>query len=149
NTWGDVVEVGLRTTRIRTRDNRMVIIPNNLIAQNQVINYSYPDPTYRIETDIDIAYGSDIEKARQVMHDAVRQVPTVLRDKPVDVLYNEMGDFAMVFRVRWWIQTYADTRRVTDQVHTALQEALDEAGIYSPYPTQTVRLHEGKADKGS
>jgi MscS family membrane protein len=140
NTWGDVTDIGLRTTRILTRDNRMVIIPNNLIAKNEIINYTYPDPNYRIETHVGVAYHTDIERARQVMRDAVRTVPTVLADKPVDVLYNDMGDSAMIFRVRWWIQTYADTRRITDQVHTALQIGLDQAGIVTPYPIQSIYL---------
>jgi len=139
-TWGDVTDIGLRTTRIRTRDNRMVIVPNSVIGSNQVINYTYPDPRYRIETHIGIGYGTDIERARQVIIHAVRQVEGVLLDKPVDALYNEMGDSAMIFRVRWWIESYVDTRRVFDRVHTALQHALDEAGIECPFPTQSVNL---------
>jgi MscS family membrane protein len=141
NTWGDVVDIGLRTTRIRTRDNRLVIIPNSLIAKNEVINYTYPDPTYRIETHVGLDYKTDIEYARQIMAGAVHEVPNVLKDRPIDVLYSDMGESAMIFRVRWWIETYADTRRVTDEVHTALQAALDKAGIKSPFPTQSIYLH--------
>jgi MscS family membrane protein len=140
DTWGDVVEIGLRTTRIRTRDNRMVIVPNSVIGKNQVINYTYPDPQYRIETHVGIAYGTDIEAARQIIVDTVQQVEGVLPDRPVDALYVEMGDSAMVFRVRWWIESYRDTRRMFDKVHTALQHALDEAGIECPFPTQTLNL---------
>lgn len=79
------------------------------------------------------------------MIDAVRHVEGVLPDRPVEALYIEMGDWAMVFRVRWWIESYVDTRRVIDRVHTALQRALDEAGIDCPYPTQslTVQVKEG------
>jgi MscS family membrane protein len=139
-TWGDVVDIGLRTTRIRTRDNRLVIVPNSVIGANQVINYSYPDPRYRIETHVGIAYGTDIEAARQIIVDTVRQVDGVLPGRPVDALYVEMGDSAMVFLVRWWIESYRDTRRMFDKVHTALQHALDEAGIECPFPTQTLNL---------
>ena len=46
----------------------------------------------------------------------------------------------MIFRVRWWIESYVDTRRVIDRVHTALQHALDDAGIESPYPTQNLNV---------
>lgn len=141
NTWGDVTDIGLRTTRILTRDNRMVIIPNSLIAKNEIINYTYPDPSFRIETHVGLDYKTDVEGARKVMRQAVQGVPSVLPDKPVDVLYSDMGESAMIFRVRWWIETYADTRRVIDQVHTALQRALDEHGIVSPYPTRSVYLH--------
>ena len=140
HTWGDVVDIGLRTTRIRTRDNRLVIVPNSTISENQVINYSYPDPRYRIQTHVGIAYGTDIERARSLIIDTVRQIEGVLHDKPVEALYVEMGDSAMVFRVRWWIESYVDTRRMFDRVHTALQNALDEAGIECPFPTQTLNL---------
>jgi MscS family membrane protein len=139
-TWGDVVDIGLRTTRIRTRDNRMVIVPNSVISNNQVINYTFPDPRYRIETRVGIAYGTDIEMARRVIVEAVRRVEGVLPDRPVDALYAEMGDSAMIFRVRWWVETYADTRGVEDQVLTSLQQALDAAGIECPFPTQSVNL---------
>ena len=139
-TWGDVVDIGLRTTRIRTRDNRLVIVPNSTISDNQVINYTYPDPRYRIQTHVGIAYGTDIETARQLLINTVRQIEGVLPDKPVDALYVEMGDSAMVFRVRWWIESYEDTRSMFDRVHTALQHALDEAGIDCPFPTQTLNL---------
>jgi small-conductance mechanosensitive channel len=151
NTWGDVMEIGLRTTRVRTRDNRLVIIPNSVIVGNEIINYTYPDPTYRIQTEVSIDYAMDIDEVKRVLETAVRAVPGVLADRPVDVLYHEMGDSAMIFRVRWWVGTYADTRRVTDKIHTAIQHALDAAGIVSPYPTQMLLMQslslEGEAEE--
>ena len=139
-TWGDVVDIGLRTTRVRTRDNRMVIVPNSSIAENEVINYTYPDRRYRIETHVRVAYGTDVETARRVIIDTVRQLEEVLPDRPVDALYNEMGDSAMIFRVRWWIESYADTRRVVDRVHTSVQAAFDAGGIEIPFPTGNFNL---------
>ena len=139
-TWGDVVDVGLRTTRIRTRDNRMVIVPNSIISHNQVINYSYPDPRYRIETHVDVAYGTDVETVRRLLIDTVSQVEGVLTDRPVDALYIDMTGLAMRFRIRWWIGSYADTRRMFDRVHTAIQNALDKAGIVSPHIADNVNL---------
>jgi small-conductance mechanosensitive channel len=139
-TWGDVVDIGLRTTRIRTRDNRLVIIPNNNISTDQVVNYTYPDPQYRIQIEIGVGYGQDIEKVRQIIIDAVSKVDGVLQDKPVDALYVEMGPSAMTFRVRWWIESFVDTRRMFDSVNTALQQALDEAKIDMPFDTLDVRL---------
>jgi small-conductance mechanosensitive channel len=139
-TWGDVTEIGLRTTRIRTRDNRAVIVPNSVIGANQVINYSYPDPRYRIQTHVGIAYGSDLETARRIIVDTLRQMDGVLPDEPVDALYIEMGDSARIIRVRWWIESYIDTRPMLDRVHTAVEAALDEAGVEMPFPTQSISL---------
>jgi len=139
-TWGDVVSIGARATNIRTRDNRMVIVPNSTIGKSQVVNYTYPDSRYRVQIEIGIAYGTDIEKARRIIIDTVRKVEGVLNEKPVDALYIAMGDSAMTFRVRWWIESYVDTRLMFDRVNTALQIALDEAGIDMPFPTQELNV---------
>ena len=75
-TWGDVIDIGLRSTRIRTRDNRMVIVPNSVMGKSLIVNYSYPDTQYRIEIHVGVAYGTDIEKARKVIIEAVSDVNT-------------------------------------------------------------------------
>jgi MscS family membrane protein len=145
NTWGDVVDIGARTTRIRTRDNRMVIVPNSTIGKNQIINYTYPDPTYRVQIEIGIGYDADIDETRRIIQDAVSQVDGVLQDKPVDALFLEFGDSAMVYRVRWWIHSYADTRRMFDKVNEAMYKALSAAGVDMPFTTYDVNI---KLDAG-
>jgi small-conductance mechanosensitive channel len=67
-------------------------------------------------------------------------VEGVLPDKPVDALYIEMGDSARILRVRWWIESYVETRQMVDRVHTAMERALDEAGVEMPFPTQSINL---------
>jgi len=140
DTWGDVIDIGLRSSRICTRDNRMVIVPNSVIAKSLVVNYSYPDTQYRIQIHIGIAYGSDIEKTRNVMVNAVRQVEGVLKDKPVEALFLEFGDHSLKFRVRWWLESYYDTRRMFDKVNSALYHALNEAEIEIPNPQYDIVL---------
>lgn len=134
DTWGDVVDIGLRSSRIRTRDNRMVVVPNSVIGKSLVVNYSYPDTQYRNEIQIGLAYGTDIEKARDIMVNIVRKVEGVLPDKPVEALFLEFGTNALIFRVRWWLESYYDTRRMFDKVNTALYHALNEANIKIPNP---------------
>ena len=122
----------------------MMIVPNSHIGQNQMVNYSYPDPRYLVERQVGLAYGTDVETARHVIIDTVRQVEGVMPDKPVEALFNEMGDSAMIFRVRWWLESYSDMRHSIDRVHTALKAALDAAGIQMPFPTQSVDLEIGQ-----
>jgi len=129
STWGDVVDIGLRSTRIRTRDNRMVIVPNTNISKNQVINYTFPDPRYRVQIDIGVIYGSDLRVVREVITQAIRSVEGVLADKPVDVLFMEVNEMKMSLRVRWWIESYTDPRREFDKVNEAIYLALKEAKI--------------------
>jgi len=138
NTWGDVVDIGLRSTRIRTRDNRMVIVPNSIIGKSLIVNHSYPDTQYRIQIHVGVAYGTDIEKARKVLVEAVSKVEGVLSDRPVEALFLEFGDSALIFRIRWWLESYVDTRRMFDSVNTAMYKALNEAGIEIPFPQRVV-----------
>jgi small-conductance mechanosensitive channel len=140
DTWGDVTNIGLRSTSIRTRDNRLVIVPNSSMSNNKIVNYSLPDPEYRIQTHISIAYGTPIKIIQELVLSTMQGVEGVIQDKNIDVLYHEMGDSAMIFRVRWWISTYAEKRRVFYRVHIALQEAIDESGMESPFNTQTIDL---------
>ncbi len=108
NTWGDVLDIGTRTTRFRTKDNRELIVPNSQVAKSQIVNYNYPDTRYRLQTDIGVAYGIDIDRIRMAATDAVRGVNDVLDDEPVDVYFIEFGDSARKVRVRWWIASFHD-----------------------------------------
>jgi len=144
DTWGDVVDIGMRTTRIRTLDNRMVIVPNSTISKNQIVNYTFPDPRYRIQTEIGVAYGSDLRQVREVITQALRGIDSVLTDKPVDILFMEFGDSAMILRVRWWVESYQDARRITDRVNEAIYQAMAQAQIEMPAPMMTVELKNSK-----
>jgi small-conductance mechanosensitive channel len=131
-TWGDVVEIGTRSTRIRTRDNRLVIVPNSAIAKDQVVNYTYPDPRYRVQIEVGIDYDSDLKLAREAAIKAVNQVDGILPDKPVDALFVDFGESTITFRIRWWIDSYVDTRRMFDKVNEQLLKGFNEAGIKMP-----------------
>ncbi|MBS3752232.1 MAG: mechanosensitive ion channel family protein [Anaerolineales bacterium] len=138
DTWGDVKDVGLRSTRIRTRDNRMVVIPNSVIGTSLIVNHSIPSTVYRVETHVGVGYGTDIDQARQVMIDAVSSQGWVMKDRRIEALFVEWGDYAMIFRVRCWIENYVETRRILDKLNSCLYDALTDAGIDLPYPTYTV-----------
>jgi MscS family membrane protein len=138
DTWGDVLDIGLRSTRIRTRDNRLVVVPNSVIGKNLVVNHSVPSTVYRVQTHVAVAYGTDVDYARQVMIEAVRAQEWVMKDEPIEALFIQWGDSAMIFRVRCWIEHYVETRRIMDGLNSCLYKALREAGIDSPFPTRTV-----------
>ena len=129
NTWGDVIDIGLRSTRIRTRDNRFVIVPNSIMGKNMVVNYSRPDTQYRNEIEIEVAYGSDIELVRKTIIEAVKKVKGVLPNRRIEALFLNFSTAGIVFRVRWWLDSFFDTRRMFDRVNTAIYNALNEGGI--------------------
>jgi small-conductance mechanosensitive channel len=141
DTWGDVLEVGTRTTRIRLVDNRELIVPNSKISKSQIVNYNYPDTKFRMRTDISIDYGTDMNRVRKTATDAVRSVQGVLDDTPVDVLFIEFNELSRKIRVRWWIATFYDKWHALDKVNAALEIAFDKEQIEMPNETYALRVH--------
>jgi small-conductance mechanosensitive channel len=138
DTWGDVVDIGLRSSRIRTIDNRMVVVPNSVIGKSLIVNHSYPNTQYRIQTHVGVAYGVDLESARETLVSATEGVEGVLKSRPVEALFDEFGDSSLNFRVRWWIDSYQDAPRMYDRINTAIYIALEEAGIEIPFPQRDI-----------
>jgi small-conductance mechanosensitive channel len=137
-TWGDVQQIGLRTTRILTRDNRMVIMPNNVIGSSPIVNHTFPDPTYRNQVDFNLPYGSDVEFVRKILVEAVRPVPGVLPDKPIEALLLAFTDQGQQWRLRWWISSYVDTRRMFDRVNSAVIRRMRDENIRIAYRQITI-----------
>ncbi len=146
DTWGDVVDIGLRSSRVRTRDNRLVIVPNSVMSKSLLVNYSHPDTTYRIQIELPISYSADVEHVRETIIEAVRGVEGVEPDRKVEALFLHFGDSGMIFRVRWWLDSFVDTRRMFDSVNTAIIHALDEAGIEIPNPVRDLNHRFGEAE---
>ena len=140
NTWGDVVKIGTRSTRIRTGDHRDVLVPNSQIIESEIVNYTDPDPQYRTETELGVAYGTDDETMRKTISDAVRSVGGVVNDKPVDVFFVGFGESARSIRVRWWVDSIHAEQAVLDQVNTALESALARADIALPNTTYDLKI---------
>lgn len=147
DTWGDVVDIGLRSTKVRTRDNRMVVIPNSVMGKSLIVNHSFPNSYYRIDIHVGVEYGTDIEEARQVIIEAASQVEGLWEERPVEALFLEMADSALLFRIRVWIESYADARRMIDRVNSVVYPALRENGIGIPYPQRTVHHRIDELDE--
>ncbi len=141
DTWGDVLDIGLRSTRILTRDNRMVVVPNSVIGKSLVVNHSVPSSKFRVETHVGIAYGTDLGLAKYVMTEAVRAQDWVMKDERIEALFVEYGASALIFRIRCWIEDYVETRRAIDKLNSCVYEALNEANIELPLTTHTIYFH--------
>jgi small-conductance mechanosensitive channel len=140
DSWGDVVDIGMRSTRVVTVDNRMVVVPNSQIGKDQIVNYSYPEPSYYDQVDIVVAYDNDPEQVGQLLVDTVRSVEGVQKERDIDALLMEFTETQMIFKVGWWIATYDDLYPVHDRVSRAVIQALREAGIVLPYAKSRVSV---------
>src|SRR6266542_6046646 len=73
--WGDVADIGLRSTKIKTADNTLLIIPNSDLCNTAIINLAFPDVRGKGKVSIGIAYGSDVEKVKKLMVSIAGEIP--------------------------------------------------------------------------
>ncbi|MBN1230847.1 MAG: mechanosensitive ion channel [Anaerolineales bacterium] len=85
-----------------------------------------------------VAYGSDVDKTKEVIVEAVRSNPGVQINHPIEGLFMEFADSSLSFKVCWWIESYEETCRLTDAVNTAIYKGLNEARIEIPFHQQDI-----------
>lgn len=144
---GQVEDIQVRATLVRTYDNRRIVIPNSELYTNRVtVNNAYP--TRRLSVEVGIGYGDDISHARTVILAAFNDLPGIVTDPAPAVLVTSLADFTVVLEVRFWIDPPArrDAVEAQDQVLEAMKNALTKAGIDLPYPTQQLLIHDQTED---
>jgi len=135
---GVILDIGLRSTKLKTYDNEMIYIPNGYLANAKIKNYTMPDLSIRVNVNFGVEYGSDTEKVRKVVLNAVKSIDSVLEEPAPQVQFLKMSDFSLDFIARAWVKNYGEAYstklRMTDEIYSA----LNKANIGIPFPTQTI-----------
>lgn len=140
---GKVTKIGVRSTRILTRNDVEIIVPNSAMGNSKIINESGgPWPKMRLQVPIGVAYGSDSDQVKEVLLGITRANEKVSREPEPWVQFNSFGDSALIFEIRCWIDDPADRGRVLDRLHSDAYKALAKAGIEIPYPKRDVYIKE-------
>ena len=140
---GQVEKITIRDTHIRQTDGQLVVAPNAMFFKNPVTIRTARD-VRRTTIICGVAYGEDIDAARDVIANAVRGVDAVRDDvRDVEIFAQEFADSSINFEVTWWTGSRPiDIRSSRDQVVSAVKRALDEAGIEIPFPYRTLTFKE-------
>lgn len=139
---GEVVEIGIRSTRILTRDNVQVIVPNAILANSKIINESAPEPRFRIRVPVGVAYGSELEQVEAVLLTVVQNNPAIVSDPAPRVRLRSLGAGSVDFEILCWVE---DPRYKGLEIHNLLKatyRALAENNIAIPFPQQDVYIKQ-------
>jgi MscS family membrane protein len=147
-TWGDVIDIGLRATKIRTTDNIVIVIPNNEIMKRDIINYTTITDEIRVRIPIGIAYDADVKKAKEIVKDISLELDWVMRNPPPKVVVRSFGDSAVNLQARVWIK---EPRRRIDTISyitDRVKEVFEQEGIEIPFPKRDIYIKaQGAGDK--
>jgi len=140
---GTVEDVQPRATFIRTYEGRRVVIPNAELFTNAItVNTAFDKR--RIEYDVGIGYGDDIQNAKRLILEAIDESGQAMANTPVEVLVVELAQSSVTLRVRWWIKPplIRESFEARDTVLTAIKDKLLINGIDLPFPTQQILFHD-------
>jgi len=135
---GVVLDIGLRSTKLRTYDNEIIFIPNGSLANAKIKNFTVPDLSIRVNVDFGVEYGSDPEVVRETVLTALKGIDGILLEPAPAVQFIKMSDFSLDFISRVWVKTYGEAYSMKLSVTEAIYNALNQAGIGIPFPTRTV-----------
>jgi small-conductance mechanosensitive channel len=140
---GRVNQIGLRSTRLITRDDVEITIPNSIIANAKIVNESGgPWERSRVRVQVGVAYGSDIDRVREVLMDIARQA-TVLCDNPEPrVRLRGFGDSGLNFELLGWIEMPELKGRVLDELNCEVYKQFAAHGIEIPFPKRDLFIKE-------
>ena len=140
---GDVLSINLHKTVIRTRDNEIVMIPNDVLGREIIINHMLPEQRTRIELEIGVAYGTDLQQATELLQAVIQASDRILSEPTPEVNVESLGDNAILLQVLVWIDAPRGKRRVRDAVYRRALARFEEAGIEIPFPQRVVQITGG------
>ncbi len=141
---GEVKAVGMRSTRLQTRDDVMITIPNSVITNGKVVNQSMPQSSFRIRVKIGVAYGSDIDQLEDILVEIANNNSLAVPYPEPRVRFRSFGDSALEFELLCWAKRPHDRGRLIHQLNSAIYKRFNEEKISIPFPQRDVYIHSGQ-----
>ena len=138
--WGDVIDIGLRATRIKTTDNIVVIIPNNEIMTRDIVNYTIISSSIRVRVNIGIAYDADMAKAKALIIQAAQSADWILVEPAPKVVVRDFAESSVDLQLRVWIRDARKRMDTISYITDTVKTLFDENGIEIPFPKRDITI---------
>jgi small-conductance mechanosensitive channel len=140
DTEGDVMDINIRSTTIRTLNNITFIVPNSEFIASRVINWSHGDTRIRLEIPIGVSYTSDIDLVLKALKEVAEEHPGVLKTPKSDVIFVEFADSSWNMKLRVWIQDPKKHPITRSELNCAIVRKFRDYGIEIPYPQRDLHI---------
>lgn len=142
-TMGSVEEIEIFTTKMKTPDNKQIIMPNSQITSGSITNFSAKD-TRRVDMIIGVSYSDDLNKVKSVLESILEADERILKEPAPTIGVLELGDSSINFAVRPWVKS-ADYWTTLFDLNKTIKERFDQEDISIPFPQQDVHLYQVKS----
>ncbi len=135
---GDVIDIGVRSTRIKTMDDKIIIMPIAVISKGKIINYSEPDQKVRFTIKVGISYKSDIDRAMQIMTNIAKNTEGVISNPVPRAYVVALSSYSIDLILHVWVNDYKLEFEVSDRIYREIIRRFAEENIEIPYPITTI-----------
>lgn len=139
---GRVEKINLRTTSIITREDNYIIMPNSVITNNNLINWTYSNISSRFRIDVGVDYSSDVKLVMELMEKAVKAQKEVLISPAPVVRFEEYADSSLNFSVFFWCDEVFRVEIIKSQIRVRLYEYFKENNVEIPFPQRVVHMRQ-------
>lgn len=146
---GEIKAVGMRSTRLQTRDDIMITIPNSVITNVKITNQSSPEPSFRVRIAVGVAYGSDLDTVEELLMEAAKSNPLVLGSPEARVRLRRFGESSIDYELLCWAARPHDRGRLVHQTSREIYRRFNEEGIEIPFPQRDIRIRRREGSDGS
>jgi small-conductance mechanosensitive channel len=139
---GRVMDIGVRSSVVRSVDGIETLIPNSVFLEQNVTNWTYSSQKVRFSLPVNVAYGSDVRKVRDTLIEAALRHPDILDQPPPSVLLSDFGNDALVFNLNFWLEMRpdVDSYTVRSDLRFTIEKELGDLGIVIAFPQRDVHL---------
>lgn len=141
---GKVLDSNWRSTRVLTRDDDIIYVPNSTMAKGNIVNLTDPTPEHLCKKRVGIEYSAPPNKVRNVLINVMSHVEGVLTTPPPDVYLVDYADSAVLYELRFWIVDYDRRTRIEAEIMRAVWYHLKREGISIPFPIRDIYLRKDK-----
>jgi len=141
---GRIYQVGIRSTKIRTWDNELIIFPNGKLADSKIQNFNRPSLKQRVNVEFGVAYGSDPDKVKSIVKKEIGKMKILSKDEQVDVWFTSMADSSLNFKALFWVDSVFDRLGAYQDAITIIYNALKKNKITIPFPQREIWVHNLK-----
>ncbi len=146
---GDIIEINIRSTMVRTVNNISIIVPNSEFVSKDVVNYSHGDPTYRLDISVGVSYRSDLEKVLRALHEVAEESERVLDDPKPEAHLSGFGDSSWKMELRAWVGDVKKYPEIRNELNQAIVRKFREYEIEIPYPQRDLHVRSSVPIPGS
>ena len=143
---GEVTDIGIRASTVRTFQGAEVVVPNGNLISKEVVNWTLSDRQRRVEILVGVAYGTDPEQVIEILLEAAKAHPDVEKMPEPNVIFTGFGDSSLDFQLRCWVKRFELGLTVSSELRVAVNRALVDAGIVIPFPQRDINIRSEAGD---